>query len=78
MEIKSEGVKAIITVLVNVSQFMSSLGTLLESGEFHNLDTQTQSEIISNIKSISSFLNETSISLTNLVNEHEGIEDANK
>ncbi|HIJ59891.1 MAG TPA: hypothetical protein HPP56_04680 [Nitrospirae bacterium] len=75
MEVKTEGMKAVITILVNVSQFMSSLGTLLGSGDFNKLDKQEQDEIINNTKSISSFLNEFSLSLHDMIVKAEGSED---
>lgn len=75
MEIKSDGLKAIVTILFNVSEFMSSLGNLLESGDFNNLDPSTQKEIIENTKSISKFLSETSLSLNDMIVQKEGSED---
>lgn len=72
MEVKKEGLTAIISILANVSQFMKSLGSLLESGDFEKLSEQERSEIIKNIHSISHFLNETGISLHFMIESAEG------
>ncbi len=70
MEVKTEGMTAIVTIFANVAQFIDSLARLLESGEFFSMGAQERAEIINNIFSISKFLNETGLSI------HEMIEQA--
>ncbi|MCX8027581.1 MAG: hypothetical protein N3A62_06990 [Thermodesulfovibrionales bacterium] len=72
MEVKKEGIAAIISIFANVSQFMKSLAELLQTGDFDRLPENEKSEIIKNIQSISNFLNETGVSLHFMI---EGPED---
>lgn len=77
MEVKKEGLTAVISIFANVSQFMKSLGSLLESGDFEKLSELERADIIKNIHSVSSFLNETGISLHFMIEDAEG-ENKNK
>lgn len=69
IKVKKEGLAAVVTIFANVAQFMESLAQLLETGEFLKLEPSVQAEIINNTHSISRFLNETGLSLHDMIEQ---------
>lgn len=74
MEVKTEGMTAIVTIFANVAQFMESLAGLLGSGEFIKMSPDEQAEIVKNIHSIGRFLNETGIAIHNMIEGGQSID----
>jgi hypothetical protein len=74
MEVKTEGLRAIVTIFANVSQFMESLAKLMESGELVRMTDDELAEVAKNINSISNFLKETGMSIHNMIEEAQSSE----
>jgi len=71
VEVKTEGLRAIVTIFANVAQFMESLAKLIESGDLSKMDNESLSEVVKNINSLCNFLNETGMSIHNMIEDSQ-------